>query len=400
MRILIIEPHASGHHANYLHWLVRATNRRQWSVVIATNAATLTHPSITGLSSEFENVQIHLMSASNSANRVAARSPLLIRKEFAYWRGFREVVDEVRASMSIDAVILPYIDYCFHAVAILGSPFKELPWCGISMRLAVPKSDANVKSALPWKWRLAKRVLRGPNLKALFVINPSVRDIPTNWCAATLLAKLRYLPDPAEQKINGSRKESRAILGLCDGDVAILVFGLIDERKGIDSLLANLSSQNNLSNYVVILAGKQSAYMHNQMQTSLCVDLLSRKRLIVLDRFLTDAEQSLVFTASDVVWVGYRNHFYMSGVLVLAGRAGLPVIGTTEGEIGRLITEHNLGAVARMDRSAEVTLALRAMLDARRRNQMGRRAELAFASHTVENFGASVMAAFQSSCNA
>ena len=394
MRALILEPHASGHHANYLRWLVQAADRKQWSVVVAANAAALAHPSIAGLSSEHDNMQFHLMMDVDGADRTSVHSAQLIRRELAYWQSFKKTASEVRAKMPVDVVILPYIDYCFYAFAILGSPFKDLPWCAISMRLAVPKNASNCSAPLPWKWRLAKRVLGAKNIKALFDINPSVQDVPAKWLSAALLSKLRYLPDPAEYEAAASRTETRASLGLSDADVAILVFGSIDERKGVDSLLSNLSSHSNLGNYVVIMAGKQSVCVQRQMQTAPCRDMLSRKRMIVIDRFLPDAEQNIVFTASDVAWVGYRNHRYMSGVLVLAGRAGLPIVGTPEGEIGRLIAEYKLGIAANIDRPAEVYGALHAMLDARTRAEMGQKSRSAFAGHTVENFGANIMAVF------
>jgi len=122
---------------------------------------------------------------------------------------------------------------------------------------------------------------------------------------------------------------------------------------------------------------------------------LSSKRLIVIDRFLTDADRNMLFTAADIAWLGYRNHIHMSGVLVLAGMAGIPILGTPEGEIGRLIAQFDLGIPARIDHPVEVAMGLRAMLDSRQRHEMGQRARAAFASHTVENFGAEVVAAFQ-----
>ena len=132
------------------------------------------------------------------------------------------------------------------------------------------------------------------------------------------------------------------------------------------------------------------------MSTPVYARLHAEKRLIVLDRFVSAAELGSLMAASDVVWVGYRNHVYMSGVLVLAGRAGLPVVGTAEGEIGRLITRHALGTVARIDHRTEVANALRELLDGATRMEMGRRAEIAFENHTVENFGARILSAFDS----
>jgi glycosyltransferase involved in cell wall biosynthesis len=394
MRILILEPYASGHHASYLRWLVQAAVRMHWSVVIATSAGSLTHPSLRTIAADFGDVHTHVIKDLPMVGGATIRRSLLMLQEFAYWRTFRRTLMEVRKNGPIDGAILPYVDYCFYALAILGSPFKELPWCGISMRLKVGQSSDKQKLPLPLKWRLANRVLRSSTLRALFVINPSVQDVPSYWCSKTLLSKVQYLPDPAEYEIAGSRRESRTALGISDKEVAILVFGLIDERKGIDSLLSSLSLRDGLESYVVILAGTQSAYIRGELRKGPFAKLVSCKRLIVIDRVLAAAEQNLVFTAADVVWVGYRNHAHMSGVLVLAGRAGLPVVGTREGEIGRLIEKYGVGIAAGIDQPAEVDVALRAMLDFRTRTEMGRKAQCAFAGHTVENFGARVMAAF------
>jgi glycosyltransferase involved in cell wall biosynthesis len=262
------------------------------------------------------------------------------------------------------------------------------------MRLAVTRADVGHRSSLPLKWRMAKRILSESNLKALFVINPSVNDVPSSWYSPDRLARLRYLPDPAGHTVIGSKSNSRATMGLPSTAVVVLVFGSIDERKGIESLIGTLTAESDLEEYVVVVAGSQTAEMRKQMRESPYIELQARNRLIVLDRFLNDTEQGTLFTAADIVWVGYRSHIYMSGVMVLAGRAGLPVIGTVDGEIGRLITKHGLGAVAKIDEPAEVARALRVLRDRTARAEMGNRAQLTFASHTVENFGTSILAAF------
>jgi glycosyltransferase involved in cell wall biosynthesis len=320
----------------------------------------------------------------------------LIRRELLYWRMFKRAVREVSATLPCDLIILPYVDYCFHALSILGAPFLDIPWCGISMRLSISNLPMGIHSQLPWKWRMAKRLLSTSSLKALFVINPSVNDVPPTWYTPRELSKLRYLPDPPECEVTGSRCESRTMLGLTNEKVAILVFGSIDERKGVDSLVAAVASQADLANFVVILAGMQSAEIRRELTAPLYARQISQHRLIVLDRFVGDAELGGLLAASDVVWVGYRNHIYMSGVLVLAGKAGLPVVGSMEGEIGRLISKHAIGALARIEQPAEVAIALRTVLDRATRLDMGRRARLAFEHHDTESFGASVLSAFDS----
>jgi glycosyltransferase involved in cell wall biosynthesis len=397
VRVLIIEPHASGHHATYLCWLVQAARRQHWSVVIASTPATLSHPSLSTISAECKDVRVHPIENSPSATEATGDLFSLLRKEFAYWRVFKRTVDKVCSIMPVDAIILPYVDYCFYALAALGSPSNGLPWCGISMRLAVRHEARDRESPLPWKWRLAKRILSDRNLKSLFVINPSVRNIPCTWYPRELQAKIRYLPDPADLKMTGSSSEAKSVLGVSGKTLVILVFGSIDERKGIDSLLAAIALQHDLRNCVVILAGAQSARMRKQMHAQAYVQLQARGQLIVIDRYMNDAEQTLVFMAADLVWVGYKNHFYMSGVLVLAGRAGLPVVGAAQGEIGQLIATENLGAVVRIDDPTEVASALIKLVDTETRNVMGLRARKFFADHTVENFGVRVLSAFHDS---
>lgn len=144
---------------------------------------------------------------------------------------------------------------------------------------------------------------------------------------------------------------------------------------------------------IVILAGAQTAYSRALLCNEGYARLLSRKRVLVLDRFVSDSEQDALFTAADIVWVGYRNHAYMSGVLVLAGLAGKAVVGPSSGEVGRLIEKHGIGRAVHVDQAAELAQALRAMLDDAARNIMGTEAKAAFASHSVENFGATVMGA-------
>ncbi len=394
MRILIIEPHASGHHATYLCWLVQAALRQRWSVVIAGTPAMLSHPSLSTISAECKDVRVHPIDNFPSATEATGKLFSLLRKEFAYWRVLKRTVEKVCSIMQVDAIILPYVDYCFYALAALGFPSKGLPWCGISMRLAIKHEASGGESPLPWKWRLAKRILSDCKLKSLFIINPSVRNIPCSWYPHELQSKIRYLPDPADLKMTGSSSEAKAVLGVSDKTLVILVFGSIDERKGIDSLLAALAPEPDLRKCVVILAGAQSPSMRKQMHAHAYVQLQARGQLIVIDRYLDDAEQTLVFMAADVVWVGYKNHLYMSGVLVLAGRAGLPVVGAAQGEIGQLIAEENLGAIVRIGDPTEVASALIKLLDTETRNVMGIRAQKFFSDHTVENFGVSVLSAF------
>jgi glycosyltransferase involved in cell wall biosynthesis len=394
MRLLIIEPHARGHHASYLRWLLQACRRKGWTAVIATTPPALSHAALGEIVEEFRGVEIHLIRDFDRLYAPATGAARLLLRELDYRRSFKKAVDDVHSGNPIDAIILPYVDYCFHALGLFGVPFGTIPWCGIAMRLSITHVGPGPQARLPWKWRMVRRILRRPNARALFVINPSVKDVPNHWYSEEVYSRLRYLPDPAEMGGAESREQARAKLGLPRSAVAVLVFGSIDERKGIEALLNTLTSEPGLENYVVILAGNQSAHIRGQVHSHCYSQLRHEHRLIVQDHFLSDSEQREVFAAADVVWVGYRNHVYTSGVLVLAGRAGLPVIGTHAGEIGRSISAYGLGAAVQVDNPAEVAGALRSMFDGAARAKIGLRAQSQFADHTAANFGDIVLSAF------
>jgi glycosyltransferase involved in cell wall biosynthesis len=64
-----------------------------------------------------------------------------------------------------------------------------------------------------------------------------------------------------------------------------------------------------------------------------------------MDRFITAEEELDLFSACDVVWLGYKGHYGMSGVLVQAYRFGKAVVATADGLIGWFCRTGELGTV-------------------------------------------------------
>jgi len=391
VRVLVVEPHASGHHASYLRWIVDGIVDRGWTAVVATTAEALRHPVLHHLEASPGSVEIHLIADDLSHEGPGGRARILLR-EWRYWRLFRRTVTQVSAKAPLTGVILPYLDYLFFASSLLGDPCVAVPWCGISMRLSLLEPVHPAKR-MPWKWRLAGRVLSQQSCRALFVINPSVQDVPADWYGPAQQQKLRYLPDPAEPGPAVDRDAARASLGIAPEAIAILVYGSIDERKGLDALVARLESDQSLRRYTLVVAGRQSTDMRRRLAGQFCGALRAQGRLRVLDHLLDEAEQAMVFAAADVAWLGYAGHLHMSGVLVLAGRAGLPVIACAGGEIGRMVRRHAIGTAVSLDDPAALSAALSSMLDGESRAEYGARAKEAFSQHRPDNFQAAILGA-------
>lgn len=392
-RVLIIEPHSSGHHSTYLRWVVEAVTERGWTAVVVTTAEALEHPLLASLV-EMPHVELRTRHAKFPSG-VTSNRVHIIRRELVYWRAIRAIVRTELARGPLTAVVLPYLDYCFFACGVLGVPWAGLPWHVVSMRVSVLEGQS--EGGVHWKWRLLRRLLSARSLRTLFSINPSVRRPPPGWLDAQALAKLRYLPDPAEYRGTVDRSAARAALGLKASQLAVLVFGTIDERKGLGRVAAALAADAALGSYMLVVAGKQSAAIQESLAHGPLAELRSQRRLVTLDRVLDDAEQAQVFAAADVVWLGYESHTYMSGVLVLAGHARLPVVVADEGEIAEFVRAHDCGTLVEVAGTSTVCDALRRLHDEPARDELGRRLQAAVADHTPDNFKRELVAAIAAS---
>jgi len=183
-------------------------------------------------------------------------------------------------------------------------------------------------------------------------------------------------------------------LGIAAEALVILVLGAIDERKGADVLINCLSADATLNAYNVLIAGRITERVRNYLSSAGPRALRAQGRLFMIDRFLEERELTDCLHGADVVWLAYKKHAYMSGVLVLAGIAGLPVISATTGEIGRFVRSHESGVCVDVTRADDIAAGLRRLLDCETRRRMGSRGKKAAAGHTVENFGESVLDAF------
>lgn len=398
--LAIVEPHCSGHRMQYVRWVVREMIKGGYDLRLVTFPETLDHPLYSVMQDEcLGGVQTLLLPKSGSLQRKDLRerpgiSNLVIR-EFAYHRlfsnFFRQLPDEERP----DFVFVPYLDYLAYAVALLGSPFGDSPWAGIVMRpsfhleamgIAGPRSRLHRP-----KRRLFLRLLRNRTLKRLFSIDEALiryigREHPE------MAHQLRYLPDPAELNGTGSRESARKVLGIPDDVVVILVYGSLTHRKGIDSLMRAAMEDDFPQEVHILLAGHQDQQVRELLQSSYAGALRRAGRLHEYDRFLSDEEEYSAFRAANIVWMGYRGHYLMSGVLVQAGIMGLPVVACSEGVIGWLTRERQLGLDVKVDGQKAVAKAVATLACSKEASlTYGANGNRFAAAHTPENFCKALM---------
>jgi glycosyltransferase involved in cell wall biosynthesis len=79
---------------------------------------------------------------------------------------------------------------------------------------------------------------------------------------------------------------------------------------------------------------------------------------VILDQFVSNEMERDLFSACDVVWLGYKGHYGMSGVLVQAYRFDKPVVATSDGLIGWFCRGGQLGPCLDDLSAASITQAL------------------------------------------
>lgn len=343
--ILVIEPDFSGHRWRYAEWTAQACVDAGYQCVIVTASANATHPLAQRLAAgngtdASADLQISFVDPPADAGPPGIGSLSYVR----FFRHFQHSYRTVSREYRVVQVVVPYVDYFFHALPLLGSPFGATPWLGITMRATFHHHEAGVRAprrALvnALKGQLFRHAIRTAGLKTLLTIDPTLAD----WCASHPepgAASVQYLADPCPEAEPLDPWDAREQLGLAAYGQFVLVYGAISERKGIFELVEALAARDDAP--TLVIAGAQDMDVRAALRKALAQ---LTPQPVVLDRFIdTDTEQAL-FSACDVIWLGYKGHYGMSGVLVQAYRFGKPLIATADGLIGWFCRDGELGPV-------------------------------------------------------
>ncbi len=160
-------------------------------------------------------------------------------------------------------------------------------------------------------------------------------------------APMTWMPDFWRPMNLVARDESRTAMQVPDGAMALLFFGVSHRRKGLDLAVAAMERCADERAFL-LLAGRQD---HDPALASRIGRLVEDGRAVVHDRFLSEDEMSMAFSASDRVLLPYRSHYGSSNILSTAASVLRPVIASDFHLIGKRVIEHRLGVVHK-DRDA------------------------------------------------
>ena len=125
----------------------------------------------------------------------------------------------------------------------------------------------------------------------------------------------------------------------------VLLFGSLDIRKGVKSLLEWIATSGD-PDLFLLAVGQETPEVARLLDGDYAQSLAARGSILRINRFVSDEEEQMAFAAADVAWLKYEGFYQMSGVLVKAARAGLKLELPECGVLGwyrqRLETEGSL----------------------------------------------------------
>ena len=141
---------------------------------------------------------------------------------------------------------------------------------------------------------------------------------------------------------------------LTKNDFVILVYGAIRKDKGIKYLINSVISNNFNKKIKIIIAGKCDSKTLNDIKQFQKLSNKSNFEIIVFNYFIDENFQNILFSASNLVWIGYTRYYGSSGVYYLAGHMKRPVIINNKGPLYNLNKKYKIGVATDVTDSKKV----------------------------------------------
>lgn len=357
IRILYIDIYLGGHHFSYTKNLIQRLIEKGCLVDILTTRGALDNFSY----KEFVDVLPRDISVFNIVNDAFTKLPLpqTLRTWIALKIAFSSLKKNVKNEY--DLIFFPNFSGIYQAIGFLGSPFGKNRIFGLLISIRFHLSRVNIRNSFSFKdfihERLFFRFLANNQLAGAITIDPELlndQKVIDHGCSR----KIKYFEHPFSVKKSGKRKYARAKYGIKQKTIAILVFGTLTQRKAIDTLIDAAADPRLNRRVTVILAGVPDGSVSDTLRSRHAQELRKNELLIEELRFVSEEEESELFSATDIVWVAYRNFYDTSGVLMSAYINSKPVIGCNVGHISRAISHDKTGIIVNPESYEDVLTAL------------------------------------------
>ncbi len=326
--LLLYEPRTEGHHLGWLRFLTEDLLSADCQLSLAVDLRAEARAKLEDhLSDLWPAVKVH--SAYDSQGRRhqggKARSIAFCLRQSGAEQVFLAAFDEIASSCWRRAFfgLGPPGELRGHMGGIYHRPRLFIaPWWSPNGKLKRAGFSRLVKSG--WLAQL------------LFVDEFLTRELQAKYPGAPL----HFLPDPCPKGYDLASADARRQLGVPPDNRVFLFYGTGSRRKGLHLAVAAMLGLPAEHTSFLLCAGQQNPEGNTARRLG---QLVEQRRALLINRYVSVAEEKLCFAASDAVLLPYLDHFGASGVLSRAMAAGKMVIVSDEQLLGRLTRERGLG---------------------------------------------------------
>ncbi len=356
MKLLIFDTILNGHHSDYIGHLVHYWHSAQvpgelYVVTPAGLAAALPEKYAT-------NSDIHFVELTE-AEVQGSQSAGAVRRSFADWNLYVKHAERIQPTCAL----LMYADI-FQLGLWLGKK-SPCPVSGIYFRPSFGQSSASgsrEKLVVARKRFLLRRMLSNPSLSTLFCLDHSA--VPAIQ-ALTDAVKVLPLADPVRpyKRAPEQVEKLRSALKIESGRKVFLLFGWLDDRKGIEPTLDAIGqlSESESRQVTLILAGPMASDYRATIESRL-KELCTKAQIIGHFQEIKGPAIQDFFELTDFVLTLYQRHVGMSSIVVRAALSEKPIISSDFGYMGHLVTSEKLGTVVDSQSPTAIAAALRSAL--------------------------------------
>lgn len=341
-RVLLFDTIIDGHHTDYLSHLINywLQTKPEGELIVVAQAS-------------FDSTYRHLLDSISSANTDTIRFVPIAPEEIddvhqgsTLGRPFREWNLQLKYGRRYRAthVVLMYFDI-FQLGLWLGRKadypvsgiyfrpdFHYVSSAGLKARLNVLRKKATLRGVLHQEILANLFCLDHSAVAKVREMNPRVNVVP--------------LPDPVKfYTITSTERENlRSELRLEPNRKIFLLFGYLDQRKGIEPFLEAVDQlRPELQQQICFLVvGAINPDYQTQLEKKISL-INSNIQIVSVFREIKGKQIQTYFELSDYVLTLYQRHVGMASVLIRAAISGKPLFSSDYGYVGHLVKTEQLG---------------------------------------------------------
>lgn len=373
--ILIIETEYDGHYlTGYIKYILRSFKNKKFKITLLTSIDTLCKAKGALQILRKEKVKFNIETIENL--KVQNNSSIyLIAHQIRLYFSVKEKFKALNLYTKFDHIFLTSIQKLDKALVIFGSPFENINFSGIflDLKFHLYKYKIHHKSRFNYlSKKFFQKLLEFPTLDNIITNDHLLKEYvkSNNWNNSH---KLKFLHDPKEFNFNFNKSYSRKKLGIPKKSILILVYGALIESKGIAELLSIFKDSKLDKDIRIILAGKQfeknkSFLLNNKFVNNLKLE----NKLFIYNDWINEEKEALLYSATDIVWIGYKNYSSPSGVFYQAMQKCIPPLISNDGLIGNLNKVINVGYPINIYSSSNIIKGINYVLNIKNRKRLKR----------------------------